>query len=78
MTSLVPADLTRNLWALGEVAPNLIARLGGNVVNVEHSRSRETFDVLACQLSIRVETRNSEHVREIRNALLAAGFRLIE
>lgn len=57
---------------------DIIARLGGNVVNVEHSRSRETFDVLACQLSIRVETRNSEHVSEIRNALVAAGFRLIE
>lgn len=57
---------------------DIIARLGGNVVNVEHSRSRETVDVLACQLSIRVETRNSEHVREIRNALVAAGFRLIE
>lgn len=57
---------------------DIIARLGGNVVNVEHSRSRETVDVLACQLSVRVETRNAEHVKEIRNALVAAGFRLIE
>lgn len=55
----------------------IIARLGGNVVNVEHSRTRETVDVLACQLSIRVETRNAEHIDEIRNALVDAGFRLI-
>lgn len=54
----------------------IIARLGGNVVNVEHSRSRETVDVLACQLSIRVETRNAEHVEEIRKALADAGFRM--
>lgn len=55
----------------------IIARLGGNVVNVEHSRTRETVDVLACQLSVRVETRNAEHIDEIRNALVDAGFRLI-
>lgn len=27
-TGIVPADITRNVWALGEVAPTLIARLG--------------------------------------------------
>lgn len=29
-SGVVPADLTRNLWALGEVAPNLISRLSGS------------------------------------------------
>lgn len=56
---------------------DIIARLGGNVVDVEHSRSRETADVLACQLTIRVETRNAEHVEEIRQALLDKGFHMI-
>lgn len=55
----------------------IIARLGGNVVNVEHSRSRETVDVLACQLTVRVETRDESHIEEIRKALLDAGFRMI-
>lgn len=55
----------------------IIARLGGNVVNVEHSRSRETVDVLACQLTVRVETRDESHIEEIRRALLDAGFRMI-
>lgn len=27
-TGIIPADITKNLWALGEVAPNLVARLG--------------------------------------------------
>ena len=27
-TGIVPAEITRNLWALGEVAPTLVARLG--------------------------------------------------
>ena len=38
-TGIVPADLTRNLWALGEVAPNLIARLGGNNLQTNNSNS---------------------------------------
>ena len=27
-TGIVPAEITKNLWALGEVAPTLVARLG--------------------------------------------------
>ena len=38
-SGIVPADLTRNLWALGEVAPNLIARLGGNSLQTNNSNS---------------------------------------
>lgn len=56
----------------------IIAHHGGNVVSVEHSRSRETADVLACQLTISIETRNAEHIEEIRKALIGAGFRLID
>lgn len=38
-SGIVPADLTRNLWALGEVAPNLIARLGSNNLQTNNSNS---------------------------------------
>lgn len=38
-SGIIPADLTRNLWALGEVAPNLIARLGGNNLQTNNSNS---------------------------------------
>lgn len=38
-SGILPADLTRNLWALGEVAPNLIARLGGNNLQTNNSNS---------------------------------------
>ena len=27
-TGIIPADITKNLWALGEIAPTLVARLG--------------------------------------------------
>ena len=38
-TGIVPADLTRNLWTLGEVAPNLIARLGGSNLQTNNANS---------------------------------------
>lgn len=38
-SGIIPADLTRNLWALGEVAPNLIARLGGSNLQTNNSSS---------------------------------------
>ena len=38
-SGIIPADLTRNLWALGKVAPNLIARLGGNNLQTNNSNS---------------------------------------
>lgn len=41
-SGIVPADLTRNLWALGEVAPNLIARLGGS--NLQTNNNNATND----------------------------------
>ncbi len=38
-SGILPADLTKNLWALGEVAPNLIARLSGNNLQTTNSTS---------------------------------------
>lgn len=38
-SGIVPADLTRNLWTLGEVAPNLISRLGGSNLQTNNSNS---------------------------------------
>jgi threonine dehydratase len=55
----------------------IIADLGGNVISVEHSRSREDVDITACQMSIRIETRNHEHIQQIRDALTQAGFRMV-
>lgn len=55
----------------------IIADLGGNVISVEHNRSKENADILACQLSVRVETRNAEHIAQIREALMKSGFRML-
>lgn len=47
-TGIVPADITRNVWALGEIAPTLVARLGsltqkapsGNVGNTTYEEGQ--------------------------------------
>ena len=55
----------------------IIADLGGNVISVHHERANEGSDVNGCYLRIVLETRNYEHIIEIKNALLASGFKLV-
>lgn len=55
----------------------IIADLGANVVSIHHDRSREDISVDACTLSIRMETKDSGHLAEIRRAITKAGYLLI-
>ena len=56
----------------------IIASCGGNVTSVRHERASEGADVNGCYLRIVLETRNHEHIKEIKNALIAAGFKLLD
>lgn len=55
----------------------IIANLGGNVTSVHHERANEGSDVNGCYLRIVLETRNFQHIEEIRAALTDAGFKLL-
>ena len=55
----------------------IIADLGGNVISVHHERANQGSDVNGCYLRIVLETRNFEHIRQIREELTANGFRLL-
>ena len=55
----------------------IIAGLGGNVTSVHHERANEGSDVNGCYLRIMLETKNFEHIAEIRKALTDFGFRLL-
>ena len=52
----------------------IIADLGGNVISVHHERANEGSDVNGCYLRITLETRNYEHIAEIKKALTEFGF----
>ena len=55
----------------------IIADLGGNVTSVHHERANEGSDVNGCYLRIVMETRNYEHIEQIKKGLTDFGFKLI-
>ena len=56
----------------------IIADLGGNVTSVHHERANEGSDVNGCYLRIILETRNYEHIAQIKQALTDFGFKLLD
>lgn len=56
----------------------IIADLGGNVTAVHHERADANANVNGCFLRIQLETRNFEHLEQIRTALKDAGFNVID
>lgn len=54
----------------------IVASMGGNVISVHHERNDDSARVTACQLRIKVETRNEQHIEEIRKALTNQGFKV--
>ena len=55
----------------------IVARLGGNIISVLHERNNNNSNVIACFLRLVMETRNAEHISLIRNALLEAGYTIV-
>jgi len=57
---------------------HVIAACGGNVVSIVHERNSASTDVNGCKLHVELETRNHEHIREIRESLTEAGFKIVD
>ena len=55
----------------------IIADHGGNVTSVHHERANENSDINGCFLRIIMETRNQEHINEIKKALVDNGYKLV-
>lgn len=56
----------------------IIAQHGANILSSHHERSGENSNVNTCTLRVVMETRNAEHVEEIRQALLADNFKILD
>lgn len=73
-SGIIPADLTRNLWALGEVAPNLIARLGGNSLQTNNSNSSTDNSINIQNLDATFNTQSdfdgSRFLTDLRNQVI--------
>ena len=55
----------------------IISRCGGNVVSVHHERSDANMAISSCFLKIGMETRDFEQIRQIKNELTKAGFKIM-
>ena len=73
--SLLTLELDDKPGQLLQVS-EVIAGLGGNVVSVIHERSTDREDINACELRIKIETRNADHIRQIREQLIDRGFHI--
>ena len=54
----------------------VISELGANVIAVHHERSNEGSSVTGCFLRVEIETRNFEHIEQIKARLICEGFKL--
>lgn len=57
---------------------SIISKCGGNVTSVHHERSDANMAISSCFLRIGVETRDFAQIEEIKEALKAKNFKIIE
>ena len=55
----------------------IIAEQGGNVTSVHHEHTNEGSDVNGCYLRLTLETKNFEHIQQIKKALTGAGLKIL-
>lgn len=72
-TALLKVELLDKPGQLVQIS-SIIAELGGNVIGVHHERSNANLAITGCFIRISLETRNFEHVEQIKNAIKEAGF----
>lgn len=69
-------ELTDKPGQLANVS-KIVADCGGNVTAVTHERTLEGSAVNGCYLKLSIETRNSEHIKLIRDSLIKGGYKVI-
>lgn len=57
---------------------NVICRYGANIISIHHERNGESPDVNSCNLRIVLETRNSDHIRDIHIGIESAGYAILQ
>ena len=62
----------------GDIAAEMIADAGGNVVDVAHQRAFSGRSVREVVVDFTLETRHERHAREIADALRTAGYAVLD
>lgn len=55
----------------------IISDLGANVTGVLHRRTNTNIDVSSCILQVSMETRDREHILQIKERLISEGFEIV-
>lgn len=55
----------------------VIAEAGGNIISVNHERINTSAEINGCTIRIELETRDANHISDIRNSLLAKGYKVL-
>ncbi|MFI3326679.1 MAG: threonine ammonia-lyase [Clostridia bacterium] len=55
----------------------IVAKMGANVTKVKHNFGGENTDITGCFLHLSLETKNKEHLAEIKEELVKAGYHIV-
>ena len=55
----------------------IVSKLGANIISVHHDRTMSKGNVRACVVKLTAETRNEEHLLEIKSTLKKKGFNVV-
>ncbi len=56
----------------------ILGENGANIISVTHERNSNMTSINGCLLRIEIETRNNEHISELKKALSDAGHHVVE
>lgn len=57
---------------------SIIAQQEANIVSINHDRINELYDVSLCYVDVVLETRNKQHIKDIKKALIDQGFQIVD
>lgn len=55
-----------------------VAKTGANIISISHNREAQRSEINSCVVSMVLETRNPQHVEEIRAAIKNAGYAILD
>lgn len=56
---------------------NLIGDSGANIIKIEHNESEEHMEINCKIVKFVIETRDAEHIKEIKNKIVASGINIV-
>ena len=56
---------------------SVVGERGGNIISVNHERINSSTAINGCMIRLELETRDADHIEEIRGALISEGYKVL-